>query len=187
MEQTNIKKTADSLENIFLIGFMCSGKTSAGALLAKKLKRKFKDSDAELEKTYKKSPAKIIKKKGIRYFRVLEEKTVKKIIKEKNIIIAMGGGIMASKKWNKYLKDKGSSVYLSCSIEELKKRLLKTKEDRPLIGKGSGKEIGLKTKELLAKRAPYYNKANFKLSVTKLTPAQTAKKIERIIKTPEAG
>ncbi len=187
MEQTNNKKTTEKLSRIFLTGFMCSGKTITGALLAKKLKRKFKDSDAELEKTYKRSPAEIIKKEGIRYFRVLEENTVKKIIKEKNIIVAMGGGIMASKKWTDYLKDKGLSVYLSCSIEELKRRLLTPGNERPLINKGTAQENGKTIKKLLAKRTPHYNKADFRVSVTKLSPAKAAKKIGEIIKTAEFG
>ncbi len=207
MEQTNIKKTAEKLneaprtksrgikaesfrsnlfsangDRIFLIGFMCSGKTISGALLAKRLNLKFKDSDAEIEKIYKKNPSVIIKEQGIKYFRFIEEKTVKGIIKNKNIIVAMGGGIMAIKKWNEYLRDKGLAIYLSCSIEELKKRLLKEENTRPLIGKGSSKEIGKKIKNLLAKRLPYYNKADLKLSVTKLSPDQTAREIEKLIK-----
>ena len=140
MEQTNIKKTEKNINRIFLIGFMCSGKTITGKLLAKKMNLKFFDSDAEIEKIYKKSVSIIIKEKGIRYFRNIEEKTVKRLIKNKNIIVAMGGGIMALKKWNEYLKDKGISVYLSCSIKELKKRLMMKKNSRPLINKGTKKE-----------------------------------------------
>ena len=181
MEQTNIKKTSEKMNRIFLIGFMCSGKTITGALLAKKLNLRFKDSDAEIEKIYKKSPSAIIKEKGIRCFRKLEEKTVKELIKNKNIIIAMGGGIMALKKWSEYLENKGLSVYLSCSSEELKKRLLKKENARPLIGKRDSKETGARIKKLLAKRSPYYNKADLKLSVTKLSPAQTAREIEKLI------
>ena len=140
MEQTNIKKTEKKLNRIFLIGFMCSGKTITGKLLAKRLNLRFKDSDAEIEKFYGESPSVIIKKKGIRYFRKIEEKTVKNIIKKENIIVAMGGGIMALKKWTEYLKDKGISVYLSCSAEELKRRLLNPKNKRPLIGQGRSEE-----------------------------------------------
>ncbi len=179
MEQTNIKKTEKNINRIFLIGFMCSGKTITGALLAKRLKLKFKDSDTEIEKIYKKSISAIIKESGLTHFRRIEEKTVKQLIKNQNTIVAMGGGIMALKKWNKYLKDKGISVYLSCSAKELKRRLLKIENERPLIGKGGEKEERIK--KLLTKRAPYYNKADFRISVTKLSPAQTARKIEKLI------
>jgi shikimate kinase len=181
MEQTNIKKTEKNINRIFLIGFMCSGKTITGALLAKRLKLKFKDSDTEIEKIYKKSVSAIIKEEGLRHFRKIEEKTVKQLIKNQNTIVAMGGGIMALKKWNKYLKEKGTSVYLSCSAEELKRRLLKIENERPLIGKGTAKEKEERIKKLLTKREPHYNKADFTISVTKISPAQTARKIEKLI------
>ncbi|MBU2529422.1 MAG: AAA family ATPase [Elusimicrobia bacterium] len=181
MEQANIKKTKKKLNKIFLIGFMCSGKTVAGKLLAKRLNLKFKDSDKEIEKIYKKKISAIIQEDGINYFRQIEEKTVKKLINKQNIIIAMGGGIMSCKPWPEYLKGKGLSVYLSCSIEELKKRLLIKENTRPQIGKDSAKKTGDAIKKLLIKRLPYYNKADLKLSVTKLSPTQTARKIEKLI------
>ncbi|MCG2726021.1 MAG: shikimate kinase [Elusimicrobia bacterium] len=169
------------LNKIFIVGFMCSGKTTIGRLLAERLNLKFKDSDAEIEEIYRKSPSDIIKKQGLGYFRKIEEKTVKELIKDQNIVIAMGGGIMASKKWPEYLRNKGLSVYLSCAAHELKKRLLKAKNARPLIGGGNSKKVGERIKKLLAKRRRYYRKADLKLSVTKLSPVKAVKKIKKLI------
>ncbi|MDD9953674.1 MAG: type I 3-dehydroquinate dehydratase [Candidatus Woesearchaeota archaeon] len=79
---------------ILVYGFKHAGKTSIGKLLAKKLNMPFIDLDAELEKTYNKGKKKkltfreIYKKEGATYFRRLERKLYKQLVKKSHFILA---------------------------------------------------------------------------------------------------
>ena len=68
------------------------GKSTIGRLIAKRLKVKFIDVDKVIEKKEKISIKKIFEYKGEKYFRKIEEKTTFKILKNKNAVIALGGG-----------------------------------------------------------------------------------------------
>ena len=82
---------------VILIGFMGVGKTSVGKRLAKKLNFDFIDTDYEIELVEKKSISKIFEQDGEKYFRKLENNLLKDLVKNDNIVISTGGGIITTK------------------------------------------------------------------------------------------
>ncbi|HUZ57767.1 MAG TPA: shikimate kinase, partial [Hanamia sp.] len=78
--------------NIFLIGFMGSGKSHWGRIWASKTGYTFYDLDEEIEKTSKKSVEEIFKKYGEGKFREMESTHLKKFENKKKCLVACGGG-----------------------------------------------------------------------------------------------
>lgn len=79
--------------NVILIGFMGSGKSSVGKMLARKLLKDFADVDTEIEKDQNASITEIFESKGEAFFRSLEQECIDRLGKKKGQIIATGGGL----------------------------------------------------------------------------------------------
>ena len=82
----------ESKKNLVLLGFMGSGKSTIGSILANKLNLDFIDVDYHLEKEEGISISKIFSAKGESYFRKIEEKISIKLLKLNNKVISLGGG-----------------------------------------------------------------------------------------------
>ena len=80
--------------NIILAGFMGTGKTAVGKMLAEKLHRSFVDMDALIEEQAGKSITRIFAEHGEPHFRAIETELVKKLSQQKEQVIAAGGGIV---------------------------------------------------------------------------------------------
>lgn len=165
------------MRNIILVGFMGTGKSAVGKLLAKKLNRDFVESDEMIE-TREKMPIKdIFEKKGEPYFRLVEKEVVKEASSRKNIVISAGGGAIVDEDNLKNLKNSGIIICLKASPETILKRT-KDLKTRPLLNVPDPKK---KIGELLKKREPYYNKADFSVETDELNPEQVVKKIMAFI------
>ncbi|OGS28633.1 MAG: hypothetical protein A2218_07445 [Elusimicrobia bacterium RIFOXYA2_FULL_53_38] len=169
------------MKNIYLIGFMGSGKTTAGRALAKRLGLRFADTDLLAQKLTGFSAADFIKKSGLKAWRKTERSVFKTTARSGGRVIALGGGIMPTKALRPVFRKSGITVYLKCGETGLFKRLAKDPTGRPLLGGGPGK-AKLAIARLLKKRSPYYEKADFKLDTQGLTPAQAAAKIEKMVR-----
>ena len=119
-------------ENIALIGFMGSGKTTVGKALARALEMKFVDIDKEIVKLEKRSVTEIFEQDGEQYFRELERKIIDKESKDNNIVISTGGGVIIDNANIKKLKESSFVVYLNCDIDCIYDRV-KNKKHRPLL------------------------------------------------------
>lgn len=119
-------------DNIALIGFMGSGKSTVGKILARSLEMKFVDIDREIVKIEKRPITEIFEKEGEDYFRDLERKIIAKESSENNIVIATGGGVIIDNKNIKTLRNSSFVVYLDCSVDCLYKRV-KNRKNRPLL------------------------------------------------------
>src|SRR4030042_3993286 len=80
--------------SIALIGFMGTGKTVVGKVLAKKLAKEFIELDAIIEKKAGRSIPEIFRQDGEIRFRELEIEAVRTVANKKNVVIACGGGIV---------------------------------------------------------------------------------------------
>ncbi len=181
MAKKNQKNPAPAVRNIFLTGFMCAGKTSAGKLLARALGLPLADSDALVERKAGKSIFKIVKNSGLAAFRKLEAGCVKELAAGTGHVIALGGGIYPSRRWKSTLSASGITVFLHCPWAELEARLQPEAGTRPLL-KGSWAAAGPRAKKLYAARLPFYRLADLTITTGGLTPAQTAEKIKKALK-----
>lgn len=145
--------------NIFLVGFMASGKTTLGSQLATLLGMRYVDMDEYIEQVNGDTIRKIFVTKGEEYFRKLENEALIALAKEDEMIIATGGGSACFHSNIDVMNANGLTVYLKVSTEELVRRLADTKIDRPLLWGKSTDELTVYITEMLKIRDPHYTKA----------------------------
>lgn len=138
--------------NIFLVGPMGAGKSTIGRQLAKALRRKFYDSDREIEQRTGVSISWIFEMEGEAGFREREAKAIEELTGLENIVLATGGGAVLSETNRQCLRERGHVIYLSASPEQLYRRTARDKK-RPLLQSGDRRK---QIDELLAKRDPLY-------------------------------
>ena len=160
---------------IALIGFMATGKTAVGKLLAEYLGRdyKFIEIDKIIIDDAGKSIPQIFSEDGEIRFREYEIVACKKASKLDKVVISCGGGVVLNKINIDYLKQSCHIVLLQASAEEIYKRVIKNgKETRPLIAKEDPKA---EIKKVLKFREPFYRAA------AELTIKATEKKLEDLV------
>src|SRR3990167_5748466 len=166
------------MRNIYLVGFMGTGKTAVGRELAKRKKWQFMDLDELIELKEKRTIADIFAKEGEPYFRRLEKRVLKEVAKEKKFVVACGGGIVIDKENIRTMKETGIIICLSASPEVILKRTQGTSH-RPLLNVSDQK----KQIELLLKlRAPYYAQADKAIDTSKITVKEIVYKILKLTK-----
>lgn len=124
------------MKNIVLCGFMGCGKTTLAKRLAKSFNMNFIDTDEEIARAEGKTIAEIFETDGEPYFRTLETELVKRLAKEENLVVSLGGGIAANEKNHPYLKEIGTVVLLDCGLHNTMRRILGDKR-RPLAQNGA--------------------------------------------------
>ncbi len=117
---------------IFLVGPMGAGKTTIGRRLAKSLRRKFIDSDQEIERRTGASIALIFDVEGEAGFREREKRIIDELSELDDVVLATGGGAVLAEENRKALSERGFVVYLHADIDQLVER---TRRDtsRPLL------------------------------------------------------
>lgn len=118
--------------NIVLIGFMGSGKSSVGHNLAYILEKKFIDTDTFIEKATGVSIPDMFMNQGEGYFRAREKEAIAEVAQKQKVIIATGGGAVLDKENVKVLGSTGCIVYLKATIDHLYNNL-KLDQSRPLL------------------------------------------------------
>ena len=160
-------------KNLILLGMMAVGKTTLGKIVAKKQELKFIDIDANIEKKNSMSIREIFKKKGEKFFRMVEEKEVLKSLEKKNCIIALGGGAFMNKILRENILKNSISIWLNVDIKTLNKRV-KWNQKRPLLKEENNQK---KLTELYTERKDIYKLANHKITCDELSKENIVKKI----------
>jgi shikimate kinase len=170
----------DNLERIFLIGFMGSGKTTIGRLLAQRLEWQFVDLDEELVRREGMPIEQIFAVHGEPYFRRSEALLLETLLPHKQTVIALGGGTPAQEPvWNTL--QHGLVIYLRCHPEELFRRL-KDDNNRPMLGRVAPGDRLLLIKNLLQQREPFYLRAELIVdSFAQHPPDETAAIISQLL------
>jgi len=119
-------------ENISLIGFMGSGKTTIGKLLAERTGYLFIDLDRIIELSESKTVNEIFTCSGEEYFREIESKIIKKVYFNNKCVFACGGGVILRGENMKLIRKNSTVFYLEISPREALNRLKGT-SDRPLL------------------------------------------------------
>ena len=149
---------------IFLIGYMCSGKTTLGKQIAEKLNIPFIDLDREIERNSGKTITSIFQTDGEDSFRQIEKTEINKLIKTNNhFVMATGGGTPCYFNNMDIMKKNGLVIYLYVAVKELVRRNLESPETRPLLRGMNELEMLSFINEHLTSRLPYYKKANLTL------------------------
>lgn len=104
-------------DNIILTGFMGSGKSTVGDLIANRLGRAFIDTDVKIEEEQNQTISNIFKEKGEEYFRTLEKLAVADICRNNGLVIATGGGTLLNKDNLKIMEQTGIIFCLTASID----------------------------------------------------------------------
>ena len=119
---------------IFLIGFMGSGKTHWGNLLAAKLQLPFFDLDAVITQREGKSISDLFTEKGEEYFRYKEKEVLESLVhEEERFVISAGGGTPCFFNNIEFMKKNGKVIWLNTSVDMLQQRLIKERVSRPVI------------------------------------------------------
>ena len=146
-------------KNLVLTGMMGVGKSTVGKSLAKKLSFKFIDIDKVIELKEGCSINLIFKKKSESYFRKLENDTSLEKLQENNVVISLGGGAFLNRSIRRAVKNSAVSFWLDTDVNELIKRLKKTKK-RPLLYK---KNLNVMVNKIYLKRKKTYNEADYRI------------------------
>ena len=165
--------------SVALIGFMGTGKTAVGRLLAQKLGREFIELDALVEKRAGKSIPEIFRQDGEIRFRELEIEAVKEVARRKNAVIACGGGIVLNAINIDRLRQECIIVCLTASPSVVLKRTSADKDGRPLLVVS---DRLTQIKELIKFRRPFYERAaDITVNTSRLNPEVAADRtIERL-------
>nr|WP_312514472.1 bifunctional shikimate kinase/3-dehydroquinate synthase AroKB [Massilia sp.] len=138
--------------NIFLVGLMGAGKTTIGRLLARKLNRRFIDSDHEIEARTGATIPWIFEIEGEACFRKREADVIRDLTAQDGLVLATGGGAVLNPESRALLAERGTVIYLRASIGSILQRTSHDK-NRPLLQTADPRA---KLEELLEQRDPLY-------------------------------
>lgn len=166
--------------NVILTGFMGTGKSSLGKLLATRLGRPFIDIDKKIEDETHLSIPKIFEQYGEAHFRELEKSAVRELSEKRGLVIATGGGTVKDEENLRLLKDSGVLICLTTEPEEIFNRTARRGE-RPVLD-GGGNERLETIKKLLAERKKFYDRADYQVDTTEWSPLQIIDDICRYLR-----
>lgn len=150
---------------IFLIGFMGSGKTHWGRLLAQKMKLPFFDLDEEVVAQEQKTINEIFSEKGEEHFRLLEKEVLHQVAESNDtFVMATGGGAPCYYNNMGFMKNRGLVLWINSPVAALYERLVKEKDKRPLIKDlDEGQLMAYLTKKIRDRKL-YYEQADIQVS-----------------------
>lgn len=148
-------------KHVFLVGFMGSGKSHWGRLLAKTLRRPFIDLDLLIEKKAGKKITAIFAETGEAGFRELEQRQLHALDTMPAAIVATGGGTPCFFDNMARMKKTGTTIYLKTPPEILVKRLKNEKIQRPLLKNTDDAKLPELIEKRLAERESCYLQADF--------------------------
>lgn len=162
----------------FLTGFMGSGKTTVGRLLARRLGRPFVDLDAEIELRAGRAVREIFAEGGESLFRAIEHDTLSEVAGRSEAVIATGGGTVTVQRNLDILSRSGVTLWLDPPFAVIVRRIgVEGKADRPLF------EDETQALELYRARLPAYRRADLRLSVEEREqPEEVAARAELLIR-----
>ncbi len=174
-KRTNVGKSIK--RNIYLVGFMGTGKTAVGKELARRLKWYFADIDELIELKEKRAIRDIFAKEGEPYFRRIEKQSLAEISREKGFVVACGGGIVIDAGNINIMKESGLMVCLTATPDVILKRT-QGYVHRPLLNVSNPKE---QIELLLKLRAPYYAQADKTIDTSKISVKEAVSRIAKLI------
>ena len=150
-----VKTDPQSEPNLYLVGFMGTGKTTIGRAVAHRLQYTLLDSDHEIENQQGKPIPEIFAQEGEAQFRVMERTFIESGHPTSRSVVACGGGLVVQPGMLQLLKSKGVLICLHASLETILKRT-STNRNRPLLDVENPMD---RIQALYAEREPVYKRA----------------------------
>ena len=169
------------MKNAVLIGFMGTGKTSTGRLLASRLGYSFVDTDRKIEKECHLTIKQLFAEHGETYFREQEAAVVRKVARQHHLVISTGGGTILNPDNMKALRKKGVIVSLTASVEVILERTSR-KNTRPLLENQTMEERRAAITKLRAQREDLYKQADLIIDTSELSPLQVVEQIMSFVR-----
>lgn len=148
------------VRRIVLVGFMGSGKSSVGPILARRLGWDFLDVDEKVERSEGRSVAAIFAESGEGHFRAAEARAVQEALACERVVLAPGGGWATQSGRLRTLPDGTRSIWLKVSPEEVVRRAARARGSRPLL---AGPDPLARARELLAERDALYAQSDLEV------------------------
>ena len=168
-------QTGYPIKNIILTGFMGTGKSTVGQLVAAELQYEFVDMDTLIEQREGRIINQIFADDGEAYFRQLEANLCQELAEREGLVIATGGGALVPEENLQVMERNGLVVCLDCDPTTLWKRIDRS-ENRPMLDvRDEGRFARMAA--LLEKRAPAYSRIRHHLDVTHLSSQEAAEQI----------
>lgn len=156
---------------IYLLGFMGSGKSTVGALLARKLGWRFIDLDDTIEAGQGATIRDIFEQVGEPFFREIERAALVEASKTGPAVIALGGGTWVQQPNLEFIQGTGgATIWLDCGLEELRRRCA-TINNRPLFRDPAH------FAQLFEQRLPFYRLAEYRVSTDGYSPENVVERI----------
>ncbi len=161
---------SEGRRNIVLTGFMGTGKTVVGRIVAERLSRRFVDMDAVVASRLGMSVAEVFARLGEPFFRYEEGRLCRELAAQEGLVIATGGGALLDPANREALSRSGVLICLNARPDALLARL-EGDQMRPLLAQGDREQ---RVKELLAQRKRYYDEIPHQLDTSELSPEAVA-------------
>lgn len=162
--------------NIILAGFMGTGKTVVGKIVAERLGRPFVDLDDQIAAQAGKSIPAIFAEDGEAVFRALESAACEELRAPRALVVAVGGGAVLSPHNRAALSAGGMVICLEAAPEALARRLGEA-PGRPMLAPATGETVAQRIEALLAERASAYAILPYHLDTTLLAPDRVADRV----------
>jgi shikimate kinase len=170
---------------VYITGFMGSGKSTIGPILANTLGYEFMDVDREIEKSEGMAVGEIFRTRGEEAFRQLERSTLERASAVPRIVVSLGGGTLTDPVNYARIHETGVLVYLKLSADEIFRRVQR-RTDRPLLATENGErlppdELRQRVERLLAEREPLYRSAHITIVPDTARIGHTVDRIARLL------
>ena len=163
------------VERILLVGFMASGKSAVGRVLAESLGWRFLDFDQEVERRAGRTIPDLFHQEGEGAFRRLEAAVARELLGRRKAVLAAGGGWPCKEGRMEGLDPATASVWLKVDAAEAVERAARDGDTRPLL---RGADPRVRAIELLEARKGFYARAGLHVDTRDRSPSDIAREIQ---------
>ena len=165
----------DGRPQIHLAGFMGSGKSTVGRLVARRLLWNFLDLDGVIERHQGRPVSRIFAESGGSHFRKVERHVLRQVALKPATVVALGGGTLIDPDARALCRERAAVVWLQCPLDVIEKRLQDATTTRPLWGNG---EEALQAR--FDERLAGYESAEYRVDAG-ATPEQVAERVVEVV------
>jgi len=159
-----------TVDKIYLVGFMATGKSTVGQHLANRLGWRFEDIDHLIEVREKRTIAEVFAKQGEPYFRAVEREMLALLGPLRHVVVATGGGTFADPDSRAAINMDGASVWIDVPLAELVRRI-------PLDGRRPMAADRDQLARLYAVRTEGYRMAHLRVNASRSSASAVADRI----------